>query len=139
MHLGGLSASRFLSLVHQLVILADLGGRLVEAALWVKWQHNGTANTNHGCELISVDAGGAEWVGRVEVRGVGSWPAPASALHSIALAYGWRTGAQETELRCLQGDRPRNPGYERPGKEDAEGGFVWMNPLPRWLAKHTQG
>eukprot|EP00913_Durusdinium_trenchii_P010774 g10107.t1 len=33
---------------------------LVEAALWVKWQHNGTANTNHGCELISVDAGGLQ-------------------------------------------------------------------------------
>jgi len=33
--------------------------RLCEAALWVRWQHNGTANTTaQGCELISVDAGG---------------------------------------------------------------------------------
>lgn len=41
-------------------IALDSGAWLVEAALWVKWQHNGTANTNHGCELISVDAGGLQ-------------------------------------------------------------------------------
>lgn len=40
-------------------IALDTGAWLCEAALWVRWQHNGTANTTaQGCELISVDAGG---------------------------------------------------------------------------------
>ncbi|CAJ1438422.1 unnamed protein product [Effrenium voratum] len=41
-------------------IALEAGAWLVEAALWVKWQHNGTANTGAGCELIAVDAGGLQ-------------------------------------------------------------------------------
>eukprot|EP00435_Cladocopium_sp_Y103_P037963 s1949_g10.t1 len=42
-------------------IALDTGAWLCEAALWVRWQHNGTANTTaQGCELICVDAGGLQ-------------------------------------------------------------------------------
>ncbi|CAE7591559.1 Kcnh1 [Symbiodinium pilosum] len=43
-----------------LPIALETGAWLCEAALWVKWQHNGTAQTGAGCELISVDAGGLQ-------------------------------------------------------------------------------
>eukprot|EP00434_Breviolum_minutum_P034145 symbB.v1.2.030211.t1/scaffold3381.1/size58006/6 len=41
-------------------IALDNGAWLCEASLWVRWQHNGTANTAQGCELICVDAGGLQ-------------------------------------------------------------------------------